>query len=1200
MADRLKAGVLAEPVLVGREREVEELMHCLDSVVEGKGTTVFVSGEAGSGKTRLVNEFLGMVKEKGIAVLSSWCLSDVAVPYFPFMEAFNSYFSAKSSEEKEFASLRQSQVHAEPAGDEEAEIKAWLAGPKQAGKSEKLQNLTPQGWQDLAVAAVTKALVSISAKKTVILFIDDLHWADSASLSLLHYISRSIGSARVLLLATYRSEELGPDAEGRPHPLLETLRLMRREGLLSEIKLLNLDQANVAALAEKMVGGSLHSELTDKLAEESQGNPLFVVESLRMLSEHGSLVQDQGQWRLSIDEVGIPTKIKDIILRRVDMLKPNQRRIIDLASVIGEKFDVDLLGAVLGQDSLEVLEALNAVAQSSSLVCCERSIYEFDHAKSREAIYEQISPPLKKGYHARIAEKMEARSRDEKDLPVNDLAYHYAQAGNKQKAVEYALAAGEDALARFSNAEAARQFTYVLNTVTKTPEYANERTTAQEGLGDALSANGLVVEALKTFEQLSSIAESGVVKLRAFRKAVLCSYWMNDRAHSLELAGKAEEYAQFDRLEYARLRLNRGFVMGRMGKTKEAFEDMEGALRVFEEEYSLRDVASALAEMVLFYLGEGRLEDQFAAALRSVTLYEELEDLRGQLMARSRLGFPLRQSELYQEDLDNIEKSVRIGEKVGDYNITALMLWGSGIIHDGKGDYRAAVAQSLKAAEYAERTNAYATLDLCYSLLVREYAKLGEIEHAEEFVKKLDKLFDDVVSLRSKKESAGSVRLSKAHLFSAKGQWKEANEIFEKFLEKKGKDPWGSGREMALRNDYAWALAKQGRTEEAKMQLEEAKKLREKDAVELERLEHANVQAFLMARRDIGVGEELNVRLDMVNVAKRYATLVRVDGLIPPEFKASALPSYSSVQDGSMLLNRNELRSFTVEPVKFSLQATKAGVFTLDPEVVYIDDVGETKKCKSRPITLTVHPMLHAKIGEETISVPILPDRVTTGFADLDALLFGGIPENYAVILTSPPSNERELLIKHFLEAGTNAQATTIYFTTEPESAKALAKEFPSDFYLFVCNPRADAIVQSLPNIFKFKGVENLTEIDIALTKIFRVLDPTKHGAKRACIDIVSDVLLQHHAVITRKWLSGLLADLRARGFTTLATVNPKMHPPEEFQAILSLFEGEINISEKETTKGLRQVLRIRKLYNQKYLEKELTLTREKLEFLSK
>ena len=773
-------------------------------------------------------------------------------------------------------------------------------------------------------------------------------------------------------MATYRSEELSPDAEGRPHPLLETLRLIRREGRFTEIKLPHLDRADVAALAEKMVGGSLHSELADRLAEESGGNPLFVVESLRMLSEHGSLIQDSGRWRLSIDEVGIPIKIKDIILRRVSMLKPNQRRILDLASVIGDKFNVELLGAVLGQDSLEVLETLNAIGQSSSLVCCEGSFYEFDHAKSREAIYEEISPPLKKGYHERIAEKIEAKSKDTNDLPVNDLAYHYAQAGNMGKAVEYALAAGEDALARFSNAEAERQFAYVLNTVSETPEYASERTKALEGLGDAFSANGLFVEALKTFERLSSVAESGVVKLRALRKALACSWWIRDRVHSLELGGKAEKYAQFDRLEYARFRLYRGFIAGRIGKTEQAFEDMEGALTVFEEEYSLRDVASALAEMVFFYLWEGRLVDQFAAALRSLTLYEELEDLRGQLLARSRLDFPLRQSELFQEALDNIEKSIRIGEKVGDNNMTALLLWVSGIIYDLRGDYRAAVDQSLKAAEYAEKTNAYTTQDACYSLLVREYAKLGEIEHAEEFVKKLDKTFDEDAGPINNKDLDRVASIGKALLLTAKGQWKEANEIFEEYFKKMDKSLWGSEREMALRNDYAWALAKQGRTEEAKMQLDEARKIREKGAVELKRLDHANVQAYLMARREINIGEEFAVRLDLVNVAKKPALLVRVEGLIPPDFKASALPFYFSLQNGSLEMKERKIGPFQVEPIKLSLQATKAGVFDLNPQVVYIDETGETRTSKPKPVSITVHPTLHAKIEEETVSVPIL------------------------------------------------------------------------------------------------------------------------------------------------------------------------------------------------------------------------------------
>ncbi len=114
-------------------------------------------------------------------------------------------------------------------------------------------------------------------------------------------------------------------------------------------------------------------------------------------------------------------------------------------------------------------------------------------------------------------------------------------------------------------------------------------------------------------------------------------------------------------------------------------------------------MASALVELVFLYLVEDRVQDELAAALRSVALYEELEDLRGQLRARSVFGWALRQPELFQEAIDNAEKTVRIGEKIGDYNITALMLWGSGIMHSFSGDHRTEIAETLKAAEYAER-----------------------------------------------------------------------------------------------------------------------------------------------------------------------------------------------------------------------------------------------------------------------------------------------------------------------------------------------------------------------------------------------------------------------------------------------------------------------------------------------------------------
>jgi tetratricopeptide (TPR) repeat protein len=239
--------------------------------------------------------------------------------------------------------------------------------------------------------------------------------------------------------------------------------------------------------------------------------------------------------------------------------------------------------------------------------------------------------------------------------------------------------------------------------------------------------------------------------------------------------------------------------------------------------------------------------------------------------------------------------------------------------------------------------------------------------------------------------------------------------------------------------------------------------------------------------------------------------------------------------------------------------------------------------------------MMYIETGQAALK-PKFIGHVATGCADLDKLLYGGIPPNYAVVLTSPPCDERDLLIKSFLETGAKKGEVAFYVSTNPGLAKTLAEEFQSNFYLFVCNPQADAIVKDLPNVFKLKGVENLTDISIALTSAIRKLDPSLKGPRRACIGLISDVLLQHHAVQTRRWLAGLVPELQSEGFTTLAVMDPEMHPPQEVRAVLDLFEGEINIYEKETEKGSEKFLKIKKMSNQKYLDSELLLRREDLQ----
>lgn len=1178
--------ILSEPAFVGREIELQQLEQLLESAIEGKGKTVFVSGEAGSGKTRIAREFLNTAKRRGAAVMAGWCLSDAQVPFFPFIEAFNSY-SYACAEKENLLQPQLAQVALGAGtpqidvGVEERGIPPWLTGSKATEKPGKPPLLSPQAWKDHLFAVAAKTLQTIANQAPLVLFIEDLHWADSASLALLHYISRVVNDReRVLVLATFRSEELTADAEGHPHPLDETLRLMGREELFIEVKLSSLNRALVSEMAENMIGGHLEQKFAERLASESRGSPLFVVESLRMLYERKSLIQENNEWRLAVDELGIPKKIKDIILRRISCLKYAQRRVLDAASVIGEEFGVELLSTVLGQDSLEILETLNVLAHSTSLVCVEENHYRFDHARSRETLYEELSPPLKRGYHNRIGEKLEGIQSFA--LPLSDLAYHFTQAGNREKSLKYALGAAKDELARWSNAQAIKHFQYVLQNITD--DSSEEKRTALEGLGDAFAASSMYEEAIKTFDQLAA-NETGVVRLRALRKAMDAAFLKADKPDLLlEYAKKAEELGIYDHLEMARILNSRGRAFGWAGRGDPRLDlaDSDAALKVFEEENSVADAADALWRSgIVNSMFEDLREKGLNELLRSVAIFREIGDVRKEIEANLNLGVAFNNNLFFAEAAREFSNVLRIGEKLDVFNelsqASAFLSW----VLENTGKLGEAVSNALKAWEYCKKANVTWLPGFVLSFLVRQYSKLGETKQADECFEKMSKLSPEILSQWF---NTFLVPFSKGVYFAAK-TLNESNQFLEKIIE-----PIDSRRifvnpvrEFSARTSYCWILERQGRFDEAKVQQNRAQKLSEK--VE-EKFGRMNVQLSVMVSKKVQVGEEFEMRLDLVNVSLKPGLLLKVEGLVPCDNLAViALPSWCSLQKGYLDLKEKAIGSFKVETVKLRLKARRPGSYDLMPEITYKDELGNTKTFKINPITIAVQPV--------KLAYQVLPGRMTTGYTELDRLLLGGIPEKNAVVLIAPSSDERALLIKRFLEAGAEAGETTLHVTAEAANTKTLAEEYPSNFYLIVCNPQADTVVQSAPNIFKLKGVENLTEIDITLTKAFRALDPSTTASRRICIEIMSDALLQHHAVTTRRWLSALLPSLKSRGFTVLATINPKMHPSEEYEAIIGLFDGEISIYEKEAPEGAAMFLRIKRMTGQKYLKDEIPLTEE-------
>jgi KaiC/GvpD/RAD55 family RecA-like ATPase len=344
-----------------------------------------------------------------------------------------------------------------------------------------------------------------------------------------------------------------------------------------------------------------------------------------------------------------------------------------------------------------------------------------------------------------------------------------------------------------------------------------------------------------------------------------------------------------------------------------------------------------------------------------------------------------------------------------------------------------------------------------------------------------------------------------------------------------------------------------------------------------------SIQAKLIVRsKEVNVGEDVNLGIELVNEGEAPALLIRVEKILPEGFELVAKPSYCRFEENYLDMNGKRLNPLMTEEIRLALRSFDKGTFTIKPKIVYVDATANQMSCEPEPVTIN-------------ISETVLPGRISTGYKDLDSLLLGGIPKNYAVILTSPSCDEKDLLIKRFLEAGPKKTQMTFHVTIEASGVKALTEKNQSSFYLFICNPQADKIFKSLANVFRLKGVENLTDISIALTKAFRRLDTSISGPRRACIEIISDVLLQHRAVKTRRWLTDVITELKSKGFTSLAVMNPQMHSSQEVHAILGLFEGEINIYEKESEKGLEKFLKIKKMYNQRYLESELPLRKERL-----
>jgi len=480
-------------ILVGRKEEIGRLNSHFEDAVNGRGSAVLISGEAGVGKTRLVNEFLDHARSLGVRVLSGWCLSEGSISYFPFIEAFNNQAPSYNSSEKSIIT-------------EQLGIAGWLKGPGAPHThTPSRSSYSPEVERDRTFEAVSSTLMKLSASQPTILFLDDLHWADSLSLAMLHYIARKCRGSHLMIVGTFRPEELQAQ-EGKVHPLQETLFSMSREDLLDRVDLSPLSKANTAELISSVLKSGVDEKLVDRVFTETEGNPLFTMETLRLLNEEGVLAEKNGRWILTspIDDVQIPGKVLDVINRRITRLGRDERKILNAASVCGFTFDGEVLRDTLGMELTDVLQSLGEIENRHRLIRSEDTQFRFSHHKIREAIYSTIPLGLRKAYNVKAAVSLEGRlTLSSPDARVASVAQHYVDGGTPEKAFPYLLTLGEKAVNIYANVQAIDFLTKALDATTKDKSLAtNENLGKILGLrGRALMGQGLAPKAVDDLRQ---------------------------------------------------------------------------------------------------------------------------------------------------------------------------------------------------------------------------------------------------------------------------------------------------------------------------------------------------------------------------------------------------------------------------------------------------------------------------------------------------------------------------------------------------------------------------------------------------------------------------------------------------------------------------------------------------------------------------
>jgi tetratricopeptide (TPR) repeat protein len=732
------------PVFIGRASDLTVLHTLIDEAKNGNGQVLLVSGEAGIGKSRLVTE-AKIYATECMCILEGNCFeSDQLYPYATVLDLLHTFFNTHTLQD-----------FLQSSGSAASEF-TKLFPELDNGQLEisVLQERDPQQKKQRLFAALTQFFIDQATRQPVLLIIEDLHWADDSSLEFLLHLSRRSTKQPMLMIFTYRDDEVHAN-------LRHWLAQLERERLIQELALTRFSPNEVEAMVNAIFHKrpSRHLDLLDSLYTLTEGNPFFIEEILKSLIAGGEFVFTDGRWvGRPADELHIPRNIQDAVHQRTTRLSEDSREILTIAAVAGQRFDFALLQQLTHHEEQQLLVLMKELIAAQLVIEASADQFAFRHALTRQAIYAEMLARERRALHKVIAETMERLYAMMLESHLEVLAYHYYKAEVWDKAFQFGQLAGEKAQALYSPRTAIEQYSHALHAaqhLTLTPP-----STLYRMRGQAYETSGDFEQAQSDYKQALNIARDAHDGEAEWQSIVDLGFLWSERDY--EQAGayyhKAIELARtLDDPKLEAHSLNRmGNWHMNIEQPLEALRYHREALTIFQKLHDQHGIAETLDLLGMTnYLG-GDLVQGTAYYEEAIALFRELDDRNGltSSLATLTLRGPTYQTDAMvsvaslAEVMQDTEQALKIAREIDQRPAEAYALFQLALCLGSQGEYGRAlktVQQSIDIAEEIEhrqwQTAAHSILGGLYCGLLAIPQALEQFEQALKLAQGIGSLF---------------------------------------------------------------------------------------------------------------------------------------------------------------------------------------------------------------------------------------------------------------------------------------------------------------------------------------------------------------------------------------------------------------------------------------------------------------------------